>query len=159
LIVDGFSPFQRHAGMRNRCCKVFTRMSNSVKSTEQDHYKVLGVSPKANQKEIREAFIKGAKRFHPDVTQDQSSLEKFKEIAIAYEVLSDDRSKALYDTQRRYTGSAAPRQGMPTPGPPREEEKMTPTRQKALALFTFALLFGFYRSIIGMMFPPKRRRK
>lgn len=55
---------------------------------------------------------------------------RFKEIAIAYEVLSDDRSKALYDTQRRYTGSAAARQGTPTPGPPREEEKMTPTRQK-----------------------------
>ena len=76
LVVDGFSPFQRHAGTRNRCRKVFTRIFNSVKSTEQDHYKVLGVSPKANQKEIRAAFIKGAKRFHPDVTQDQASLEK-----------------------------------------------------------------------------------
>eukprot|EP00960_Hanusia_phi_P034062 750817-Hanusia_phi.AAC.1 len=76
LKVDGFSHFQKYPRILVGLCKPLLRMSNSGKNAEQDYYKILGVSPQADQKAIRNAFIKGAKRFHPDVTQDQSSLEK-----------------------------------------------------------------------------------
>eukprot|EP00960_Hanusia_phi_P034063 750817-Hanusia_phi.AAC.2 len=56
---------------------------------------------------------------------------RFKEIARAYEILSDGRSRAMYDTQRRYGKSATSRPGTPAPRPPKAEERITPLRQKA----------------------------
>ncbi|HNB53847.1 MAG TPA: DnaJ C-terminal domain-containing protein, partial [Anaerolineales bacterium] len=64
----------------------------------QDYYKTLGVSKNASQDEIRDAFRKLARQYHPDANQgDKSSEEKFKQINEAYQVLSDPDKRSKYD--------------------------------------------------------------
>jgi len=65
----------------------------------KDYYKVLGVSRSASAEDIKKAFRKLARRYHPDVNPgDKKSEEKFKEINEAYEVLSDVTKRRKYDT-------------------------------------------------------------
>ena len=62
------------------------------------YYKVLGVEPKASPEEIRRAYRKLARIFHPDINPgDKQAEEKFKEISVAYEVLSDADKRKRYD--------------------------------------------------------------
>lgn len=64
----------------------------------KDYYKVLGVSRNADEKEIKSAYRKLARKYHPDVNPgDPTAEERFKEISEAYEVLSDPRKRAQYD--------------------------------------------------------------
>src|SRR5947207_15534488 len=64
----------------------------------QDYYKTLGVNKNADEKEIKKAFRKLARQFHPDVNPGDKDAEKhFKEINEAYEVLSDADKRAKYD--------------------------------------------------------------
>lgn len=65
----------------------------------RDYYEVLGVDRNASQDEIKKAFRKKARQYHPDVNRDnpKEAEEKFKEANEAYEVLSDDTKKAQYD--------------------------------------------------------------
>ena len=64
----------------------------------KDYYKVLGVSKKADKAEIKKAYRKLARKFHPDVNPDDKSAEdKFKELNEAYEVLSDPDKRQKYD--------------------------------------------------------------
>lgn len=68
-------------------------------TTKRDYYEILGVSKNATKDEIKSAFRKLAMKYHPDRTKgDKESEEKFKEIAEAYEVLSDDEKRKMYDT-------------------------------------------------------------
>ena len=55
----------------------------------KDYYKILGISRGATQDEIKKAYKKMALKFHPDKNKDPGAEDKFKEIAEAYEVLSD----------------------------------------------------------------------
>ncbi len=65
----------------------------------KDYYKALGVSREASQDDIRKAFRKLAREFHPDVAKDKKKAEeKFKEINEAYEVLGDPAKRKKYDT-------------------------------------------------------------
>lgn len=63
----------------------------------KDYYKVLGVSPDASQDEIRQAYRKLARKFHPDMNKTAGSEETFKEINEAYEVLKDPAKREKYD--------------------------------------------------------------
>jgi curved DNA-binding protein len=64
----------------------------------KDYYRVLGVSPKATDEEIRKAFRTLARKYHPDVAKDKKTAEeKFKEINEAHEVLSHPDSRRKYD--------------------------------------------------------------
>ncbi|KAJ4816430.1 Chaperone protein DnaJ [Rhynchospora pubera] len=62
-----------------------------------DYYSTLGVSRSASVKEIKAAYRKLARQYHPDVNKQPGATEKFKEISTAYEVLSDEKKRALYD--------------------------------------------------------------
>lgn len=62
-----------------------------------DYYSTLGVSRSADSKEIKAAYRRLARQYHPDVNKQPGATEKFKEISSAYEVLSDDKKRALYD--------------------------------------------------------------
>jgi molecular chaperone DnaJ len=63
----------------------------------RDYYEVLGVSRDASQEEIKKAFRRLARQYHPDVNRTKEAEEKFKEINEAYEVLSDPEKRAAYD--------------------------------------------------------------
>jgi curved DNA-binding protein len=60
-------------------------------------YETLGVSENASADEIKKAYRKLARKYHPDVNKDEAAIEKFKEINAAYEVLSDQKKKDEYD--------------------------------------------------------------
>lgn len=65
---------------------------------KRDYYEVLGVSKDASTAEIKSAFRKKAKEFHPDLNKDNpEAAEKFKEAQEAYEVLSDEQKRKMYD--------------------------------------------------------------
>lgn len=66
-------------------------------TTERDLYDVLGISRDAPQEEVKRAFRKLAMEYHPDRNKEQGAEERFKEIAAAYEVLSDVEQRGAYD--------------------------------------------------------------
>jgi len=73
-------------------------------TTKQDYYELLGVARKAGAKEIRTAFRKLARKYHPDLNPgDKSSEEKFKQLQEAYDVLSDSKKRAIYDQHGFYS--------------------------------------------------------
>ncbi len=76
--------------------------------SKRDYYEVLGVEKGANAEDIKKAFRKAARQYHPDVNKAADAEEKFKEAKEAYDVLSDDQKRATYD---RY-GHVDPNQGM-----------------------------------------------
>jgi molecular chaperone DnaJ len=69
--------------------------------TQRDYYEILGVPRTASVDEIKTAFRKLARQFHPDVSKEPDAEEKFKEINEAYGVLSDQQKRARYDQYGR----------------------------------------------------------
>ena len=66
-------------------------------ANKRDYYEVLGLSKGASEDDIKKAYRKLAKKYHPDINKAADAEEKFKEINEAYEVLSDPQKKATYD--------------------------------------------------------------
>ena len=81
-------------------------------TTKQDYYEQLGVPRKASAKDIRAAFRKLARKYHPDLNPgDKSAEERFKQLQEAYDVLSDPKKRQIYDERGFYSdniSSAAP---------------------------------------------------
>lgn len=65
--------------------------------SKRDYYEVLGVDRDATKQDIRKAYRKLARQYHPDVNKAPDAEEKFKEVKEAYEVLKDDQKRAQYD--------------------------------------------------------------
>ena len=79
----------------------------------KDYYKTLGVDKNATQDEIKSAFRKQAKKYHPDLNKDNpDAAAKFKEVGEAYSVLSDENKRKMYDQ----FGSSAVDGSSPNPG-------------------------------------------
>jgi curved DNA-binding protein len=74
----------------------------------KDYYKILGVSTDADLKAIKTAYRKFARKYHPDVSTEKDAEKQFKDVAEAYEVLSDEKKRAEFDQLRQY-GSAGQR--------------------------------------------------
>src|SRR5712691_10258040 len=81
-------------------------------TAKQDYYELLGVARKASAKDIRAAFRKLARKYHPDLNPgDKSSEEKFKQLQEAYDVLSDSKKRQVYDQYGFYS------ENIPASGP------------------------------------------
>ncbi|WP_153123367.1 molecular chaperone DnaJ [Peribacillus tepidiphilus] len=65
--------------------------------SKRDYYEVLGLSKGASKEEIKKAYRRLSKKYHPDINKEPDAADKFKEIKEAYEVLSDDQKRAHYD--------------------------------------------------------------
>ncbi len=78
-------------------------------ATSKDYYNVLGIQKEATKDDVKKAFRKLAHQFHPD--KQGGNEQKFKEINEAYQILSDDRKRAEYDTYGNTFNGAGPQQG------------------------------------------------
>ncbi len=79
----------------------------------KDYYKILGVDADADDKAIKSAYRRLARKYHPDVSSEEGAEDKFKELAEAYEVLKDTDKRAQYDMVRQQGGAGPFR---PPPG-------------------------------------------
>lgn len=83
--------------------------ANMATTTKQDYYEVLGVPRRASLKDIRTAFRKLARKYHPDLNPgDKAAEEKFKQIQEAYDVLSDSKKRQTYDQYGFYSENLPP---------------------------------------------------
>jgi curved DNA-binding protein len=81
----------------------------------KDYYEILGVEPSADAAEMKKAYRRLARKYHPDLNPDEDAEARFKEVAEAWEVLKDDSRRAEYDELRRY-GGRREQQFEPPPG-------------------------------------------
>ena len=85
---------------------------------QTDYYQTLGVDRKANAEEIRKAYRKLARKYHPDLNPgDKASEERFKTVQEAYDVLSDEKKKEMYDQVGFYSENGMPSGGAGRGGP------------------------------------------
>lgn len=68
----------------------------------KDYYKIMGLDRKVSQDEIKRAYRKLARKYHPDVSKEPNAENKFKELGEAYEVLKDPEKRAKYDQYGQY---------------------------------------------------------
>ncbi|CAJ0578416.1 unnamed protein product, partial [Mesorhabditis spiculigera] len=98
-------------GTNRLCCCTFVEARYFSSHSFIDHYKVLEVAPNATAKEIKSAFYRLSKKYHPDVVADgekDASAENFHKVSQAYEILGSEEQRKLYDMTRvRNTPSTA----------------------------------------------------
>src|SRR5918999_2710394 len=70
-----------------------------------DYYKTLGVDKKASADEIKKAYRKLARKYHPDTNKEPAAEERFKQISEAYDVLSDPEKRKKYDRGGLFAGA------------------------------------------------------
>jgi molecular chaperone DnaJ len=73
-----------------------------------DYYKTLGVDRKASQEEVKRAYRKLARRYHPDTNKDAGAEERFKQVSEAYDVLGDPEKRKRYDRGGAVFGGGGP---------------------------------------------------
>ncbi|GLX78764.1 curved DNA-binding protein [Thalassotalea insulae] len=81
----------------------------------KDYYQILGLEPDASAKEIKTAYRKLAHKYHPDMNPSEGADAKFKEVAEAYHVLNNPKTRAEFDELRQY-GAQSPYGFQPPPG-------------------------------------------
>lgn len=68
---------------------------------DKDYYKIMGLTQDASEKDIKTAYRKLARKYHPDISKEAKAEERFKEMGEAYEVLKDPEKRAQYDQYRQ----------------------------------------------------------
>ena len=136
------------------------------------HYEVLGVGVHATADEIRQAYRRRARDHHPDANpQDSAAGERFRQVALAYQVLSDPAQRARYDARLRgpapgaagsgsgvgdvdVAGGTSPSGRRPWPAPPRPPDAPQPQPQPGVAdRIVQAVLVLPVLAVPGIMFP------
>lgn len=79
----------------------------------KDYYKIMGLDRKATAEEIKKAYRKLARKYHPDVSKEVGAEDKFKELGEAYEVLKDPEKRAKYDRYGEYWKEQAQQEPSP----------------------------------------------
>src|SRR5215213_4868270 len=80
----------------------------TIRMAKEDFYQVLGVKRDAKPEEIKKAYRRLARKYHPDVNPgDKASEERFKKITEAHEVLSDEKKRKVYDRFGSYSDQLA----------------------------------------------------
>eukprot|EP00897_Mesotaenium_endlicherianum_P001768 jgi/Mesen1/1619/ME000135S00612 len=87
--------------------------SQRTSGSSHDFYSTLGVKKNSEKSEIKSAYRRLARKFHPDVNKEPGAEQKFKDISNAYEVLSDDEKRSIYD---RYGEAGLKNSGAGGPG-------------------------------------------
>ena len=104
-------------------------------TTNKDYYAMLGVKKTATPDDIRKAFRKAARKYHPDVNPgDKKAEEKFKEISEANDILSDEKKRKIYDQVGFYSDQIDPATGRGLRAP---AARGRPSRPSTLADSTF----------------------
>mmetsp|Transcript_34728 Transcript_34728/g.73973 ORF Transcript_34728/g.73973 Transcript_34728/m.73973 type:complete len:457 (-) Transcript_34728:85-1455(-) len=90
-------PVASRRGGRNPSTSTSTSLGMSTRSSGRDFYNILGVSRSADKAEIKSAYRKLAKKFHPDANPGKDTTTEFQEVNRAYEILSDEDKRKKYD--------------------------------------------------------------
>lgn len=90
-------PSQRLAAQLRFLLALFALSSSILVQAAEDFYTLLGIKRSATQKEIKKAYRSKSLEYHPDKNKEEGAAEKFAEIAYAYEVLTDEEKKKIYD--------------------------------------------------------------
>jgi curved DNA-binding protein CbpA len=112
-----------------------------------NYYDILGVERHADEKTIKFAYFKMAKKFHPDTNKNLDARQMFEMIAEAYDVLSDEKRRAEYDE----TGQSSERFGGRAEGPGRQSSDATYTAEQM-----YSKIFGSSEGIFKLIFLPHR---
>src|SRR4051812_6277778 len=79
---------------------------------QEDYYQTLGVERGANADEVRKAYRKLARKHHPDLNPgDKAAEDRFKKVQEAYDILSDDKKRQMYDQYGFYSENMPPNPG------------------------------------------------
>eukprot|EP00898_Chlorokybus_atmophyticus_P001383 jgi/Chlat1/2245/Chrsp17S02785 len=98
-VVERRKQRSRRRGFVQQC------RASSSGGGKQDYYTLLGLQTGATDKEIKQAYRKLALKYHPDVNKAADAQERFLDIKMAYQTLSDPKSRQRYDWERTRTGS------------------------------------------------------
>lgn len=116
----------------------------------KNYYLILGISPSAQQEEIKIAYRALAKKFHPDINPGSTLIEeRFKEISEAYNVLSDEESRRKYDLKFLYAKNATTTQREQRARPKFRKKTDVPLTKKEK--ITISLMLGGGVSFVAFM--------
>ncbi|HEY3939472.1 MAG TPA: molecular chaperone DnaJ [Bryobacteraceae bacterium] len=143
-------------------------------AAKKDYYETLGVAREADADEVRKAYRKLARKYHPDLNPgDKAAEERFKKVQEAYDILSDDNKRKVYDQYGFYSDNIPPNGSRPSSGPAggpnfegfdfseflRQQQHNTGTSSSASGYEEAERSGGSFRDIFGQFFGAGKSRQ